>query len=79
MRDGELKTPVKDLDDHRVRCLDCANYTGKLNVPVRHLIGGEYHTEWRQARTCKLGLGSHPTILRNCLAFKPSFYTEEGA
>lgn len=75
MASDTLKLPPVDPDDHRVRCIDCANHTGILRVPIRHLIDGEVVTRWREARVCRLGLGSHPTILRDCLAFKARYYT----
>ena len=74
---GSSQGAERDPDDHRVRCIDCKHHSGTLNVPIRRLVGGEYETTWRKARVCTLGLGSHPTILRDCLAFKPRFYTAD--
>lgn len=72
------ESPLSDPDDDQVRCIDCANHCGAMRIPSRRLEGGEVITTWREVRVCKLALGSHPTILRRCPAFKPRFYTAHG-
>ena len=56
--------------DFRVRCWFCRQYTHHLQTPVSVLDAtGARVLRWIDCRTCALGLGHDPFILRRCERF----------